>query len=196
MKRVLCCGIVASFAMSSSAEAHLTNTGLGPFYDGLAHLFVSPEDLLPVIALALLAGLRGPQSGRAVLFVLPVVWLLGAVLGQMLAFTSPLTAVTAVITFVLGALVAADLRTPLAIIIGLAALTGLLHGALNGSEFAHQHSAGLTPVGIALSIFVVVALLTGQVTEVRAAWARIAVRVAGSWIAAIAMLIFGWSMRA
>lgn len=172
------------------------NTGLGPFYDGLAHLFVSPEDLLPVIALALLAGLRGPQSGRAVLFVLPLVWLLGAIIGQMLAFSSQLTAVTAVVTFVLGTLVAADLRTPQPIIIGLASLTGLLHGALNGSEFAHQHAAGIAPVGIALSIFVVVALLAGQVTEIRAAWARIVARVAGSWIAAIAMLIFGWSMRA
>ena len=30
---------------------------------------------LPVIALALLAGLRGPRFGRAVLFVLPIAWL-------------------------------------------------------------------------------------------------------------------------
>jgi hypothetical protein len=49
-----------------SAHAHLMNTGFGPFYDGLTHLFVTPEDLLPVIALALLAGLRGPRFGRAV----------------------------------------------------------------------------------------------------------------------------------
>jgi hydrogenase/urease accessory protein HupE len=61
-----------------SAHAHLMNTGFGPFYDGLAHLFVTPEDLLPVIALALLAGLRGPSFGRAVLLALPVAWLVGA----------------------------------------------------------------------------------------------------------------------
>src|SRR5271157_3663017 len=55
-----------------SAHAHLMNTGFGPFSDGLTHLFVTPEDLLPVIALALMAGLRGPRFGRAVLFALPV----------------------------------------------------------------------------------------------------------------------------
>jgi hypothetical protein len=31
--------------------SHLVNSGLGPFYDGIAHLFVTPEDLLAVIAL-------------------------------------------------------------------------------------------------------------------------------------------------
>ena len=34
------------------AQAHLMNTGLGPFYDGVAHLFVTPEDLLPLLAAA------------------------------------------------------------------------------------------------------------------------------------------------
>ena len=28
------------------AEAHLVTTGLGPVYDGLGHLLVTPEDLL------------------------------------------------------------------------------------------------------------------------------------------------------
>src|SRR5207253_10837202 len=67
-----------------SVHAHLMNTGLGPFHDGLTHLFVTPEDLLPVIALALLAGLRGPHFGQAVLFALPVAWLAGSVAGFML----------------------------------------------------------------------------------------------------------------
>ena len=53
------------------ASAHLVNSGLGPFYDGVAHLFVTPEDVLAVVALSLLAGLGGKPCGRAVLFVLP-----------------------------------------------------------------------------------------------------------------------------
>jgi hypothetical protein len=40
---------------SPTAHAHMLNTGLGPFYDGLAHLFVSPEDRFQ-IAIALSAG--------------------------------------------------------------------------------------------------------------------------------------------
>jgi hypothetical protein len=61
------------------------NTRFGPFYDGLTHLFVTPEDLLPVIALALLAGRRGPRFGRVVLFALPVAWLVGSATGTLLA---------------------------------------------------------------------------------------------------------------
>jgi len=53
------------------AEAHLNSTGRGPFYDGLMHFLMSPEDIVPVLALALLAGLRGASYGRRALFVLP-----------------------------------------------------------------------------------------------------------------------------
>ena len=32
------------------AGAHLVTTGLGPFYDGISHFFLSPEDLLPALS--------------------------------------------------------------------------------------------------------------------------------------------------
>ncbi len=62
-------------------HAHLVGTGLGPLFDGVGHVVVTPEDLLPVIALALLAGLGGKSYGRMVLFVLPVAWLIGGLVG-------------------------------------------------------------------------------------------------------------------
>jgi len=67
-----------------SSQAHLLNTGFGPFYDGLTHPFVTPEDLLPVVALTLLAGLRGAQCGRWVLLTLPRAWLAGMTVGLLL----------------------------------------------------------------------------------------------------------------
>ena len=175
----------------SPAHAHLMNTGLGPFYDGLAHLFVSPEDLLPVIALACLAGLRGPRFGRAVLFALPAAWLASAVAGPML----PLPFATAFMTIALGAMVAADKPLPLWLVVGGAVVLGLLHGSGNGVELARQKSVFLGAGGIAVALFVVVSMLAGQVTSVRAAWARIVVRVAGSWIAAMGLFMLGWSVK-
>ena len=69
--------IVFTIAMCpTSAEAHLTSTGMGPVYDGLMHFLMSLEDLIPVLALALLAGLRGAAYGRRALFVLPMAWLM------------------------------------------------------------------------------------------------------------------------
>ena len=49
--------------------------------------------------------------------------------------------------------------------------------------------------GIACSLFAITSLIAGQVTVLKAPWARLAVRISGSWIAAVGMLMFGWSMR-
>ena len=38
---------------------------MGPIYDGLMHFLMSPEDLVPALALALLAGLRGARLRTA-----------------------------------------------------------------------------------------------------------------------------------
>ena len=180
-----------------SAHAHLMNTGLGPFNDGLTHLFVTPEDLLPVIALALLAGLRGPRFGQAVLFALPAAWLVGGFAGLLLAQPITLPVAETIVTIALGALLAASCPLPIAAVLGLAILLGLLHGSLNGSELPKTTSYGqISAAGVAGALFVVVSLLAGQAASVRVPWTRVAVRVAGSWIVAIGLLMLGWAMRA
>jgi len=188
--------LAITLIVTPSAQAHLMNTGFGPFYDGLTHLFVTPEDLLPVIALALLAGLRGPRFGRAVLFALPVAWLVGSAAGLLLAPQVTLPVAETIVTIALGALLAADCPLPFAAVGGLAILLGLLHGSLNGSELPKTNASGqISVVGVAAALFVVVSLLAGQAASVRVPWVRIAVRVAGSWIAAIGLLLLGWSLH-
>jgi urease accessory protein len=186
-----------TLAVAPSAQAHLMNTGFGPFYDGLTHLFVTPEDLLPVIALALLAGLRGPRFGRSVLFALPVAWLVGSAAGVCLAPQLTLPGLEIILTIGLGALLAADRPLPLGFVLSLAILLGLVHGILNGAELAKRPSSGeMVAVGVTVGIFVLVSLLAGQAASVRARWAHVAVRVAGSWIAAVGLLMLGWAARA
>ncbi len=187
--------LLVLLAAASPAHAHLVNTGFGPFYDGLLHPFVTVEDLLPVIALALLGGLRGPRHGRVVLLALPAAWLLGGLGGLMLPSPLVLPAATAVATIALGALVAFDRPLPLAPVVVLALALGLLGGALNGAELAGAPSGVAVVLGIAVAIFVLVSLLAGEAASVRALWARIAFRVAGSWIAAVGLLMLGWAVR-
>ena len=91
--------------ISLGFSAHLVTTGLGPLFDGIGHVVVTPEDLLPVIALALLAGLGGKAYGRKVLFILPAAWLVGGLLGIWLEWSAPL-ATTALSFLVIGGLVA------------------------------------------------------------------------------------------
>jgi urease accessory protein len=176
------------------AEAHLVTTGLGPLYDGLFHFAVTPEDLVPALALALLAGLRGATHGRRVLFVLPGAWLLGGVIGLMVqGDVSPIWASLSFV--VLGGLVAADARLPLGATTALAGLLGIGHGYLNGSALAQPGLGAVGLAGIVAAVFTLAALAASFVVPLRAMWMRVVVRVAGSWIAAIGLLLIGWGGR-
>ncbi len=180
---------------AAPAQAHLVTTGLGPVYDGISHFLMSFEDLLPVIALALLAGMNGPAGGRRALFVLPVAWLLGG-LGGFTTGVGPLPdAVTALSALVLGGLLAADRRLSPRWVSVLAAALGLLHGWFNGTGIAAANREGLALLGVGGAVFVAVALLAALAAWLRADTTRIALRVAGSWIAAVGLLLIGWQLR-
>ena len=182
-------------ALATPAHAHLMNSGFGPFYDGLAHPLISPEDLLPAVAVTLLAGLNGVRYGRWVLATLPASWFAGMAAGWALALPAAPAATLAAATAVTGALAASGLKLPLPALIAWTALLGALHGVGNGGELAATAGGLLAIIGITLTLAVVVSLVAGQVAVLQAYWARLAVRISGSWIAAIGMLMFGWSMK-
>ena len=175
--------------------AHLVTTGLGPLYDGVSHVLVSPDDLLPLIALGLLGGLNGPAAGRRALLVAPLAWGLGG--GAGFALGGPLVpeGFAALSSLGLGVLVASGLRvTPRGAAV-VAGLVGGLHGWLNGTTLAQAQRESLGLVGIVCTAFVLVALTAGLAVSLRSSTARIAARVAGSWVAAIGLLMAGWSLR-
>jgi len=177
------------------AEAHLVTTGLGPIYDGISHVLMSPDDLVPILAMAFLAGLNGPAAGRRTLFALTVAWFAGGVAGFYSSQSLVPGAAAAMSFLVLGGLTAADWRLSPGIVTALAVVVGMLHGWLNGAGIAESQRELLGLVGIASVVFVLVALASAFVVSLRAAWTRIAVRVAGSWIAAIGLLMLGWNLR-
>jgi hydrogenase/urease accessory protein HupE len=188
--------VVTVAICSKPAEAHLNATGMGPIYDGLTHFLTSPEDLISVLALALLAGLRGAAYGRRALFTLPATWLVGCLFGLAASATNGSAVLSSLWLLLLGGLVAADARLSLRVTSALAALLGLIHGYLNGTGMGLSASAVVAVLGLVSAVFVLMALGSGLVVQLRAQWARIAVRVAGSWIAASGLLMLGWALRA
>lgn len=184
---------LASLFWPSHAAAHLVTTGMGPVYDGIGHLLLTPDDLVPVLALALFAGLRGATSGRKALFILPLAWLAGGGAG-LLSQGLPSFPIPALSFLVLGALVATDLRMPANGVIVLTVGLGLVHGFLNGVAL-RQGPGGLGLIGILATLFVLVALVSAFVVSLRRPWTRIAVRVAGSWVVASGILMLGWAFR-
>ena len=183
-----------SLLLPLRAEAHLPGIGLGPVYDGIFHLLMSPEDLIPVIALALLAGQRGTSSSRRVLWILPVAWFAGGFIG-MLVGTSRGSALTCFSFLLLGGLIASNAKLSVPLTAALATFLGSFHGYLNGSGINRFDDGAYFLLGLTLAVFVIVALFTSFVIPLRQQWALIVVRVAGSWIAASGLLMLGWALR-
>jgi hydrogenase/urease accessory protein HupE len=179
---------------STPAQAHLNSSGLGPIYDGAMHFLASPEDLVPALALAFFAGLRGAAQGRRALFVLPAAWLVGGLVGLGAPAASGSAVVSAVGFLVLGALVAADAKLPQFVTTCLATLLGLYHGYLNGTGMGSTVDAAAALLGLVGTVFILMAIAAAFVVRLSAGWSRIAVRVSGSWIAATGLLLLGWAV--
>lgn len=180
----------ALLLLPRTAHAHLVQSGLGSFYDGLLHPLVSVGELLPLLALALWAGLRGAGHARWLVLSVPLAWLAG----YELAGPSPpgravLLAVAAA-GVVLGLLAAANARVPRAWLLTAGILVGLAHGFALGAE-----SSGLGALGSALTVGCLLAILAGEVAALRVEWVRIAARVLASWTAAAGLLQLGWMLR-
>lgn len=184
--------------LAGPAHAHLVETGLGPVYDGIAHFALTPEDLLPALALAVLAGLRGRDHARRVIFVLPLTWLLAGLLGASASVLLP-SQIPGAFAWLpllgLGALVAADVHMPRIATTVIAIAVGSFLGLANGAAMA-QAGAGLRGVlGIVGAVFVVTTLVAATAVAWQSGWFRLAWRVAGSWVAASGLLLLGWSLR-
>ncbi len=185
--------LVLAIGLPACAEAHLVTSGLGPVYDGMEHMLLSPEEWLMIAGLGLWAGLNGPAVGRSVLFLLPAAWLAGGGTAHFIHLTLP-SLLPAATLLVVGGLVAADLKTDKIFVIVLAGTLGFLQGYLNGVSFGITDGLTLILLGACIVAFVIVALSAGLVIGVRG-WRRIVVRVAGSWITAIGILLAGWTIR-
>jgi hydrogenase/urease accessory protein HupE len=107
----------------------------------------------------------------------------------------PPTLFFAVVLIALGGLVAAALRLPAWATSVNAIALGAVYGTVSGSTMATTDLGWVGLLGSAAAVFFIVALVSALVVSLRAAWMRIAVRVAGSWIAAIGLLLVGWSFR-
>jgi len=179
----------------SVALAHLVNSGLGPVYDGALHLLLSPGDLLGLIAFALLAGLRGARTGRMTVVGMSLAWLLAGLAGLNLANVPDMQLLVVVSLIVPGAMVAFDVQLPPVWIGMLAGLYGALHGVLNGAALSAIGAGATALAGIVMTVLLTSLLISAAVVPLKNAASRIAVRVLGSWVAAVGILMFGWLSR-
>lgn len=175
--------------------AHLVQTGFGGFYDGLAHWALSPRDLMVVLAVALLAGLSGEAAARRAVILLPVSWLIGGLIGFHLDGLGEMLLATTLTMGAGGFLVAINRILPATAFAGFAIILGAVHGLANGSVMLEEGRERLALLGVVTAVAFVTLIASATVHALTQPTARIIVRVAGSWIAAAALLMLGWQLR-
>ncbi|MBI3527545.1 MAG: HupE/UreJ family protein [Betaproteobacteria bacterium] len=186
-------------SLAGSADAHSTVKGVGDLYAGLLHVLTALEHVLPFIALSLLAGQRGMKAqAEAVLLVFPVALMIGAAAVLWVPPVPGLAFFNVASAILLGGLVAAAWPLPRAAFYGLVVLFGISHGFANGEAISGSIKAYLFILGIGLAGLAILAygmLMVDFLLRRKAGWIPIAVRVAGSWIAAIGVLVLATTGR-
>jgi len=191
-------GVSLCLLMAASvAYAHSPIKGIGGFYAGFLHPVTGLEHVLPFAALGILAGQQGDRVAPA-LFLFAVMVMLGA-LGALWIPALPYIALLNIVSGVLlGALVAAAWRLPVVVLYVIAIVFGLTHGFANGTALNGAFKPYLFIPGLGLAGLVVPAwmmIVTDLILQQKYNWMRIAVRVAGSWITAIGVLVLATSGR-
>jgi urease accessory protein len=177
---------------SPAAFAHPMR-GVGDFYAGMLHPVATLETVLPIVALSLFAGQQRRESAIHLLVAFPLTLIVGALLATYSNAPLSLGIVQLIFTALFGVLVALQLRVPVWLLVGPGALLGIAVGWTNASDTIGQVSpyrfvAGLAVAGLLLLVYGI-----GLVRNLTVDWTRIAVRVVGSWIAAVSILVVGLS---
>ena len=170
---------------------------MGELYAGLLQPVLHFGSLLPILALALWAA----QQGAPLLWQLPVAFAaaaLAAACSALLGFALPGAALVqsaAMLGF--GGLVAARVRLPAVPALALAALAGLAQGSVG--TFGEPAAAArplLYVLGFALGLGLLLFHVENLAVRAQAFWMQVGIRVVGSWIAAVGVLISVLALRA
>jgi hydrogenase/urease accessory protein HupE len=177
--------------LPARAEAHIGIEGMDGFSAGMLHPILAPHHLMVLAALGLRSGQRGVDDMKATMAGLLAGLALGGIAGWWLALPAPpfLAAVAlAVLLATAAAANAPSARLP-------AMLSGLATGALvNIAQIYHSTATEDGWPAITGSVLATMLLVfnTAFLASLAARpVAKIAVRVAASWLAALALLMAG-----
>ncbi|MEA4855483.1 nickel/cobalt transporter [Solidesulfovibrio sp.] len=162
-RRILATGFFTLLATlaAAPARAHLVSAAVGDFYAGLLHPLTSAEHLLPMLALALLAGQCGKAAARAAIVLFPLALAAGILAGS--GFPGPRASfyADALGTVGLGFAVMAAPRLghgrPVAAVAAL--VMGLVLGWRGGGDFAASPAGWRFVPGVAATGLAVVAVV-------------------------------------
>lgn len=191
--------LVAALALvAAPAWAHGAIPGIGAFYSGALHPFVSPAHLIVLLALGLRFGQTAQQHVRQAKHAM-LALLLALVAGLCLHTwagdpdTDRILLACAALT---GLAVAAALAMPATADVALGLIVGGAVGLSSGPSGVDGRTYVVMLFGTGLASIGLTAYVTVMVSIIHRAWLHIVVRVLGSWLAASALLVLALGLAA
>jgi urease accessory protein len=190
--------VIASlwFVVPATAGAHLAVKGIGEIGNGALHPLITPAHVLILLGLGLLLGQRIPFELKSPMLVLSASSAIALALtatGWILEVPSPFLISLAL---AIGALVAVGKCPHRQVTMWICALAAIGIGLDSGLEDSPPVAMAKTLAGTWIAInavtgYVALAASNGAEKE----WARTGVRVLGSWIFAIALLVLAFALK-
>ena len=180
----------------ASAHAHSPVLGAGDFISGLLHPLTTITHVLIIVGLALLAGRRVPLNLKMPLAVFVPLSGLALILTTTGWIKTVYPPVLICIALCAAAFLALE-KTPPPLVLGaLFAAAALALGFDSAVETGSTATVVKTLVGNWISLIVLIADLAIYVSlGGEAKWLKIALRIIGSWIIAIALMVLAFSFR-
>ena len=171
--------------------AHAVDQRFGNFYGGCLHPLTALEHVLPLLALGLWCGQQGTAEARRCIAAFLGGWLIGLAAGMLWDPSPTVGWLNRGSLLATGLLVAGAVRLPQPAVASLAGLLAITHGFENVAEVRQVVVPWLFLPGVFLSGLTLQLLPAAVAVKCDAGRLQLAVRVAGSWIAAVGLLWLG-----
>ena len=191
--------LLAAIALlvQTGAYAHGASAGMAGFGGGLIHPLITPAHLLLLLALGLWLGQQRPLALRLPALVFVPSAAVGLLATTRLALPPAWQALLLCLALAAALLLAISARLPSWAALPLLAASGLTLGLDSGVDRADSATAlAITLLATWLSLglcLVNFAYYTSLLPQRK--WVQIGVRVAGSWLAAICLLVLAFALK-
>ncbi len=192
----LVAGLCTLLVSISTAHAHLTVEGVGDVANGALHPWMSPAHLLVMVGLGLLLGQQVPldlKTPMRVFAPVSALALLFTLAGNVSGVYQP---VLIGIALVAAILVGLEIKLPRlaggALCVAAACAVGLDSAVDTGSTLSVLKTLAGTWLSLNIAVFYI-AVCASNAVEYH--WSRVGIRVLGSWIIAIALMVLAFSLR-
>jgi hydrogenase/urease accessory protein HupE len=179
----------------SPGFAHIVIEGAGDLVNGAVHPFVTPVHGMILLGLGLLAALQEPLELKWLVRILAPLSAVALGLTHWISLPQG-SPVLPVLALGVGAAVAQDRKWPRVVFLGLAALVAVGLGLNSPVVSSSPMAVAKTLLGTWVAVNVVVLYIAasgGRVADRK--WVRTAMRILGSWIVAISLLVLAFALR-